>query len=304
MVVTSSDNKILAEEGPARGSSSIQEAFEQEESCRDLQQQSIACAEIQSLLRTPTISAVTSELSGEANRAKYRFAAFNFRMPPFRRSGYSSLEQDVFNKNVLSCEGDQRGEKRKRKPARADMPVYLPGFHFLWWDPGGYNSYILASRYDRRRRKHIAACADLLFFPPGSRYKLWDSGGYDRIFISRGGERVRNNVPACADLSFYPSGPRYKLWDPGGYNSNILDNRVRGGERGNKVQPVWESAVTQTVVRSSVRDSASGLDSSSVSGGGRKRRRKSPACADQLFYRQDLAISCGILVAIILIICH
>jgi hypothetical protein len=233
VVVTSSDNKILAEEGPARGSSTIQEAFEQEESCRDLQEQSIACAEIQSLLRTPTISAVTSELSGEANRAKYRFAAFDFRTPPYKRSGYSSLEQDVFNKNVLSCEGDQRGEKRKRKPARADMPVYLPGFHFLWWDPGGYDSYILTSRYGRRRRKHIAACADLLFYPPGSQYKLWDSGGYDRIFLCRGGARGRKNVPVCADLSFYPSGPRYKLWDPGGYNSNILDNRVRGGGRRN-----------------------------------------------------------------------
>ena len=205
VVVTSSDNKILAEEGPAGGSSTTREGsrhplkdegFEQEESGRDLQEQSIAYAEIQSLLRMPTISAVTSELLGEAIRAKasiyresYRFKVFKFRRPPYRRSGYSSLEQDVFSKNVLSCEGDQRGGERKRKPARADIPVYLPGFHFLWWDPGGYNSYyILASRYCRIRRKYIAA---------------------------------------CADLSFYPSGPRYKLWDPGGYNSNILDNRVR-----------------------------------------------------------------------------
>ena len=289
VVVTSSETKILTEEGPAR----CVVLITREDPLQPLVVERVeekACAEIQSLLRMSTTSAVTGELSGRRNntsvskcREAYRFKAFKFRVPPFRDSRYSSLKQDVFNKSVPIREGEQGGRKKKI-PACAELSFYSPGHRYKLWDPGGYDQIFLSSRGSRRRRK-VPACADPFFYTTGSRYKLWDPGGNDCIILSsRGGERRKKKVPAPADLSIYPPGPQYILWDPGGYDLNILPSRGEGRERKEVPVPV-DLSIYSPGHRYKLWDSGGHDFIILPSRGGRRGTKQVPACVDLSSYQ-------------------
>jgi len=237
VVVTSSDSKILTEEGPARCVITTREGplqpleverVEEEESCLALQERTDTCAEIQSWLSIPSISAVTSDFLGRDNRASasvyrgaHRFKEFKFWAPAHSHIGRFSLKQDVF----IGSDNIREGGGKNKAPARVDIPFYWPGYRYNVWDPGGDGFIILVQRDSKREKTKAQARAEFFLQSPRARNTLWDPGGYIyfSIAVRRGGGRRQEKVPCRAFGILHPRGSIHrKFWDPGGYGSFIL----------------------------------------------------------------------------------